>query len=114
MSIQPTRGVDWLRLLPRYWFQNNRTDRVWDAALDKAIDAFGVKKVDSHTCMVGPFEVWIANWPYAYGNQYGVNDYLPMAKTRRKLRRAVEQMPGQAERLGRQIEAALARQEQAA
>lgn len=114
MSIQSTRGVDWLRFLPQYWFQNNRTDRVWDAALNKAIDAFGVKKVDSYTCMVGPFEVWISNWPYAYGNQYGVNDLLPMAKTRRKLRNAIAQMPDRAERLHLQIEAALARQEQAA
>ena len=88
----PTRGIDWYRLLPRFWYQLYPTNRSWDAALTTALNIFGVENPDTHTCRVGPFEVWIANYPYAYGKNYNTSsDDLPMARTRRRLRRMVEE-----------------------
>lgn len=83
-----TRGFDWWRLLPIYWSQNYPTDRVWDAILCQAIDLFGVTVEDQFTCKVGPFTVWIENWPYAYGYSWRLQGsrVLPMVRTRRKLR----------------------------
>jgi hypothetical protein len=89
-AINPTQGFDWWRLAPSFWIQNHRTDPAWDAALNRALDLFGVGDVGSHRVTVGPFKVWIANYPYAYGSLDTVRDGgLPRADTRRRLRRMI-------------------------
>jgi len=85
-ALIPRAGFDWWRLVPVYWFQNEPTDRVWDAVLNHALDHF--QPVPGYmTAEVGPFTVWCANWPYAFGSRYNPqNTGLPMVRTRRRLR----------------------------
>ncbi len=82
---------DWQRLFCGPWAQCAKTDWEWDDILNKAIDLHGVSHSDSHTAKIGPFTVWIANWPYGYGSQYAPreNEYLPSVATRHKLRKAL-------------------------
>ena len=82
--------IDLLRLLPGFWYQARPSSDAWDEALNAALDAFGVTEVDKHDCRVGPFEVWLSNYPYAFG--YDCEDPLeamPRVLTRLRLRREV-------------------------
>lgn len=80
--------IDWQRLIPCYWFQNEKTDWGWDKALNEALDRYTpVKKYLSY--QIGPFDVWASNWPYAYGNRYDKASGLPSVSTRKRLRRLV-------------------------
>lgn len=81
-------SIDWRRLLPRYWLQNEPTDRYWDAAINLALDST-LPIVGRLTFTVGKTEVWIGNWPYAYGSQCRASSGLPTVKTRLRIRAAV-------------------------
>lgn len=87
----PTRGVDWWRFLPAYWFQNRPTDREWDALLNHLLDRYEIKCGDC-VAEVGPITVWVENWPYAYGYAYPPQGFawLPMVRTRKRLRRLLQ------------------------
>lgn len=83
--------IDVLRLLPRFWIQTRPTFIPWDRALNAALDKFGVTAAGAHEATVGPFTVWISNYPYAFG--YNRNDgieQIPTCWTRMKLRRAIQ------------------------
>lgn len=82
--------MDFYRLLPIYWTQNTKTSDVWDKHLNHLLDTVGVTSVGYFTCKIGDVEVWIENWPYAYGSLYGGGSGLPKVKTRKRLREAVE------------------------
>lgn len=79
---------DWYRLLPYYQFQNCPTDWTWDKILNELLDEHGVKGLDSHTAKVGHLEVWVSNYPYAYGSPYYPTkvDIIPSVKTRKRLK----------------------------
>jgi hypothetical protein len=78
--------MDLGRLRPGFWFQNKPTSAVWDWALNHALDTFGVREVDAHTAAVGPFTVWISNWPYAFGyDRADALELLPKVATRIRL-----------------------------
>lgn len=80
--------MDLYRLLPGYWAQNYPTDDCWDAALNIALDKFGITAIDYLTVSVGPFEVWGSNYPYAFGYDRADGlQRLPRVKTRMRLRR---------------------------
>lgn len=82
--------MDWLRLWPRFWIQNKKTFLPWDRALNRALDTHLITQVGAHTCQVGPFEVWISNYPYAFGyNRADALEQLPRCRTRMRLRRAI-------------------------
>lgn len=89
-SIEITRGFDWLRLLPLFWVQNDPTNRAWDWTLNQALDKFGVRQVSQCVVQVGPFEVWVENWPYAFGYNTRCRRGLPLAKTRRRLQKMLK------------------------
>jgi len=83
--------MDLLRLLPPFWYQGRETSESWDRALNKALD-IGITSVGPHEAIVGPFTVWIANYPYAFGfNRADALELLPKVRTRIRLRRAIEQ-----------------------
>lgn len=87
--------MDWQKLIPRFWMQTRPTDLEWDAQLNAALDYFPVTDLSEHTCRVGPFEVWTRNWPYAYGRLYSLNGKysnsgVPLVRTRKRLRKAIE------------------------
>jgi hypothetical protein len=87
---------DWRRLIPRYWLQNDPTDYVWDHLLNKSLDLYEVKEVTSpYLVSAGPFQIWVSNWPHAYGKYYGIGG-LPTVKTRLRLREAVYSMRSKA------------------
>lgn len=82
--------MDWYRLLPWHWFQTRRTGYAWDKALRRAL-RMGVTAADRHTAVVGPFTVWIGNYPYSFG--YNCDDpfeSLPTVRTRIRLRKALQ------------------------
>jgi hypothetical protein len=82
---------DFIRLLPAFWFQNRKTSFAWDKALNRALD-LGVSYVGAHTATVGPFEVWVSNYPYAFGyNTADALESVPRCSTRIRLRKAIEQ-----------------------
>lgn len=94
---------------PRCWIRDFPYNAEWDETLNKALDKYGVCSVmpyESNIMRVGPYLVWCANYPYAYGhvirfddslaihtNSINANgrriDGLPRRKTARKLHKAV-------------------------
>lgn len=93
--------MDWYRLLPGFWMQNRKTSRPWDQALNRALD-LGVTFVGAHEATVGPFTVWVSNYPYGFG--YNRNDpleLLPRCATRIRLAKACEAW--QADRYAKQF-----------
>lgn len=83
--------MDLSRLLPRYWIQNYPTNMEWDAMLNDLMDRYPPTDRGDYTVTFGPVEVWIENWPYAYGriDRPTHVDLLPTVKTRKRLRRLV-------------------------
>lgn len=113
LAISPTRGFDWYRLLPKFWMQNEPTDRLWDAILNKALDEFGYNRRSDCTGTVGPFTVWVSNYPYSTGWAYegiGPRKALPMCRTRIRLRRLHDGLsPDPVAEAGQALSTALAR-----
>jgi len=86
------RNIDWMRLIPRYWLQNEPTCLWWDKELNELLDKQEVEPLDEFTCKVGNLEVWIANWPYSYGYAYNPKyPYLPKVNTRLRLRKMIKE-----------------------
>lgn len=78
---------DWGRWRSGFWYQNYETSDQWDEVLNIALDRFGITGLDTHTVNVGPFEVWVANWPSAFGyNRNAYPEVLPRVATRIRLR----------------------------
>lgn len=61
----------------------------WDAILNKLMDTYEPSKIGDHTCYFGDTEVWISNYPYAFG-KLGFYDYLPKYPTMRRLKKILE------------------------
>lgn len=87
--------MDFNRLLPVYWLQNASTDLRVDAIINAMLDKYGIEKVTHNVyAKVGPITIWVSNWPYAYGtieNPRKVKG-LPTVKTRKRIKRLVDQM----------------------
>lgn len=85
---------------PRFWARTDRVSSLWDSSLNRLLDA--VERGDV-AVSVGHFravfadkvEVWIENWPYAYGrpcpNGAGPYSVLPRRKTALRLRRVLDE-----------------------
>lgn len=78
-----------LGLKPKLTGSNDQRpyDECWDIALNAAMDNFSIEPSE-HTAKIGPFRVWIANYPYAYGrrSQPGHPESgLPSLQTRARL-----------------------------
>lgn len=83
--------MDLYRLLPRFWIQHGKSFRIGDSALNTALDKFEITNVTAHETVVGPFTVWISNYPYAFGyNRQDALENPPFVKTRIRLRKAIE------------------------
>jgi hypothetical protein len=83
--------MDILRLLPQFWLQNKPTSNAWDKVLRAAFRKHGLVLVDDHEAKVGPFTIWVSNYPYAFGNdRRDPLGRLPRVWTRILLRRAIE------------------------
>lgn len=64
----------------------------WDRALNEALDKYPITDIGTHTCQIGPYTVWVANYPYASGRLYNPNlERLPKRSTRKRLFEALAQ-----------------------
>jgi hypothetical protein len=72
----------WVRSLhPRYWNVNYSVDKHWDKRLRSLINANAcVERLRRCVGKIGGFEVWIGNYPYAFGSPYE-SDCLPRRRT---------------------------------
>ena len=53
---------------PRWWIMNEfYSDEYWDRELNQLLDDYKLKDIDTHTAVLNGVQVWIANYPYAYG-----------------------------------------------
>lgn len=91
----------WKRLLdllfvlvhPGCWLSNYDADSHWDAKLNEMLDnpKFEALRVGGRfSVKLNGHEVWISNFPYAYGSLYFKDvkvDVLPYRRTRYRLRR---------------------------
>lgn len=67
-------------LRPGHWFRNYPTSLAWDAFVLRAIAAKDVYRIDVYTALVGGKDVWVINYPYAYGRPYP-GEVMPRAST---------------------------------
>lgn len=94
MAWDGKKQIDWMRLRPMHWLQNSPTDWEWDAILNDLLDKHDPIR-GYMTVTIGKVEVWVSNWPYAYGSPYGSGllDVLPSVATRKRLRSMVPLPP---------------------
>jgi hypothetical protein len=52
---------------PRWWVMNDSYIEEWDRELNHLLDNYKLKDIGRHTAVLNGVEVWIANYPYAYG-----------------------------------------------
>jgi len=75
-------------------FRNYRVDKRWDKKLNHIIDNWkSFKRISDYTVLINNIEIWVRNWPYAYGNPYRI-DVLPKRKTALKLRIFIAEQEG--------------------
>lgn len=74
---------------PKFWYQSYDTCYIYDKNINLAIEKYGIKQVDRYTVLIGDVEIWIRNYPYAFGNVYsdarGDLRLLPAPTTRKKI-----------------------------
>jgi hypothetical protein len=98
MNLQKLKDYFTILTRPSHWLRNEPTDLVWDEALNRLLDEFPVAKGSEFTVTLGDNTVWVANYPYSYGNYYGnqfggkVGKLLPKRTTVLRLRRAVDNL----------------------
>lgn len=85
-------NIDWWRLLPPYWLQNEPTCWDWDAALNELLDSDAPITCGEHSCEIAGVPIWAGNYPYSYGSYYpsfGGARPLPSVATRKRLHRVI-------------------------
>ena len=85
----------WLRVLtrPHMWIRNEPTDKDWDIKLRGLLKSNRpYSRGCGFTVRLGGVPVWVQNWPYAYGYQFGGEGRkkLPSRRTALQLRDAME------------------------
>lgn len=69
------------------WYRNSNTGKEWDHTLRLLLEDIKEIKLDSFNMYLNGYEIWIANWPYAYGYCWDESrDDLPSRVTALKLR----------------------------
>lgn len=53
---------------PSFWFPLHPECREWDEMLNHLLDTEKITEIRRYTCQIGPAEVWIENYPYAFGH----------------------------------------------
>lgn len=85
---------------PRFWLRNFPVDHGWsddlDALLKRGVLAY--RRTDTNrrnTARIGERDVWVSNWPYAYGREWGINrKSLPRRATALRMRQAMRESLG--------------------
>lgn len=68
-----------LRVLatPSCWVQVNRYSRLWDSRLRKAAEQHKFTNVAEFSARLGPYKLWIENYPYGSFRPYDRPDIRP-------------------------------------
>lgn len=62
---------------PKWWIMNHPFNKELDELLISKINNYEITDLNGYTCKIGGIEVWIKNYPYAYGRIYnGLNGDL--------------------------------------
>lgn len=78
---------------PNCWMANHGVDLYWDGLLNEMLDNPKFEAVrfgGQYTVKLNGYEIWISNFPYAYGRPYTKNgpiNFLPRRRTRYRLQR---------------------------
>jgi hypothetical protein len=79
---------------PVFWIQNEPTCWRYDHHLRQALNDpdCNIEIIDSYTAKINGVQVWINNYPYAFGNLWPSNykEVLPSPLTRLKLKRILD------------------------
>jgi len=89
-----TEIILWVRVItnPNYWIQTDSYNRVWDKMLRAELKNPIFESKDEYTIKLNGRMIWIANYPYGYGSDYGwpkISVGLPSRRTRILLRTAI-------------------------
>ena len=77
---------------PLYWISNEPSSNSYDNLVNQWIETDAdVELVDKYTVLVNEHMVWTSNYPYAYGYLYGKSRVLPYRRTRKRLKKFIEQ-----------------------
>ena len=85
---------------PIFWGMNDPYDAYWDKQFNQTLDEYHFTEIGDYTAKLGPYEIWISNYPYScYGIytfdqymaigtpiSYGSEEYLNMIKSHRPSR----------------------------
>ena len=71
---------------PSFWVQNYPTDYEYDYYLNKLMDEKGVPWSGGAKVSYENFDLWVCNWPYAYGTTMD-GEVLPAPLTRVRVKR---------------------------
>jgi hypothetical protein len=88
--------IDCYRFLPKYWYQNYSTDYIYDTILNDLLDSNPIiTDLDDYTITFNnTTNIWIHNFPYAYGSLRDKNymriSTLPSVATRLRLKKIVD------------------------
>ncbi len=76
---------------PRWWVMNNIYNEKWDRELNYLLDNYKLKDIDNYTAALNGVEIWISNYPYAYGTVHTNGHYgRPSRSTIYRLRQRVK------------------------
>ena len=86
----------WVRVTfnPCYWFQNTKQSKEWDKQLRSRMSANYKLTVNptGHVISLGKVEVWVSNYPYAFGSDYlSALEHLPSRRTRLLLKQFLKE-----------------------
>lgn len=93
-----------LGMMPWHWLRNHFTDNAWDKTLNDLLDDPNTKIRHYHygynVIINDDILVWVANYPYAYGDYYGTkkdcgfgSNGLPKRSTCVRLKEIVDNLP---------------------
>lgn len=71
-------------LTPSCWMRNRKTDKAISAFINNALDnGYAIVIIDRFTVMLNGLELWVRNYPYAFGDECTPNHYsgLPDRET---------------------------------
>lgn len=72
---------------PRFWISNYSACKYWDTEIKRLIDEKAeVRTKGIYHCKIGPYTIWAANYPYAYGYTHSCEPVLARRLTRKRLR----------------------------
>lgn len=81
-------------LRPTFWLRNHPTCKYLDYTINALLDdGHTPRKTSEYTVELGGLNLWVSNYPYAFGNEYPGDKALPSRKTALRLYRALSTAP---------------------